>query len=72
MLEFYGASGLRKKMAYPASHFMITYSEFATIYYFNPNQPTLTRMDLKETINIHTCKIPMHMAHNRPSEIRYH
>ena len=62
-----------KKMAYPASHFMITSSEFVTIHSLTPNQPTLlTRVDLKETVNINTCKILMHMAQSRHTEIRYH
>ena len=44
-----------KKMVCPASHFMITSSEFATIHSLYPNQPTLlTRVGLKETLNIHT------------------
>ena len=48
-----------KRMAYPASHFMNTSSEFVTIHSLNPNQSTLlTRVDLKETVNIHTCKTP--------------
>ena len=52
-----------KRMAYPASHFMNTSSEFVTIHSLNPNQSTLlTRVDLKETVNIHTCKTAMHMA----------
>ena len=52
-----------KRMAYPASHFMNTSSEFVTIHSLNPNQSTLlTRVDLKETVNIHTCNTPIHMA----------
>ena len=47
-----------KIMAYPASHFMTTSSEFVTIHSLNPNQSTLlTRVDLKETVNIH--KVPL-------------
>ena len=62
-----------KRMAYPVSHFMNTSSEFVTIHSLNPNQSTLlTRVDLKETVNIHTCKTPMHMAQDRSIEIRYH
>ena len=62
-----------KRMAYPASHFMNTSSEFVTIHSLNPNQSTfLTRVDLKETVNIHTCKTPMYMAQYRSIEMRYH
>ena len=49
---------------------MNTSSEFVTIHSLNPNQSTpLTRVDLKETVNIHTCKTPMHMAQYRSIEI---
>ena len=62
-----------KRMAYPASHFMNTSSEFVTIHSLNPNQSTLmTRVDLKETVNIHTYKTPIHMAQYRSIEIRYY
>ena len=62
-----------KRMAYPASHFTNTSSEFVKIHSLNPNQSTLlTRVDLKETVNIHTCKTAMHMAQYRSIEIRYH
>ena len=61
-----------KRMAYPASHFMNTSSEFVTIQSLNPNQSTLlTRVDRKEAVNIHTCKAPIHMAQYRSVEIRY-
>ena len=58
-----------KRMAYPASHFMNTSSEFVTIHSLNPNQSTLlTRVDLRETVNIHTYETPIHMAQYSTTE----